>query len=253
MFALAILVLQLRYMVESPIWLARKERVDEAAVAMTRIYGQPFTAAMPEQPQEEAYNPLVPASSADAAPASAPAPALPPLPEPPAADPVQSSAPAPAPDPVMPDADDTLADIEQAVHSPHVAQAAEVGDARNAVTDALNAAPYDPSRPEPLQSLNASPLGTPSEEPQIPAPAEPSTQDVFPLPQPADMFASHNSGTPQFPVPEQPGPQQDQAPEPETQSQPRPHKMVNGALNPEGAHPDEGTPPPPVPPPMMPV
>ncbi|WP_063570026.1 MFS transporter [Achromobacter ruhlandii] len=44
-----LLALQLRYMVESPIWLARKERVDEAAAAMTRIYGQPFTAAPPRE------------------------------------------------------------------------------------------------------------------------------------------------------------------------------------------------------------
>ena len=43
-FACAILILQYSLLVESPIWLARKERLDEAAVAMTRIYGQPFTA-----------------------------------------------------------------------------------------------------------------------------------------------------------------------------------------------------------------
>lgn len=44
-FAVAILILQYSLLVESPIWLARKERLDEAAVAMTRIYGQPFVAA----------------------------------------------------------------------------------------------------------------------------------------------------------------------------------------------------------------
>ncbi|EFF74551.1 transporter, major facilitator family protein [Achromobacter piechaudii ATCC 43553] len=44
-FAVVILVLQLRYMVESPIWLARKERIEQAAIAMTRIYGRPFAAA----------------------------------------------------------------------------------------------------------------------------------------------------------------------------------------------------------------
>ncbi|TRM51647.1 MFS transporter [Achromobacter sp. LC458] len=44
-FAVVILLLQMRYMVESPIWLARKERVEQAARAMTRIYGQPFAAA----------------------------------------------------------------------------------------------------------------------------------------------------------------------------------------------------------------
>lgn len=44
-FAVAILILQYSLLVESPIWLARKERLDEAAVAMTRIYGQNFVAA----------------------------------------------------------------------------------------------------------------------------------------------------------------------------------------------------------------
>lgn len=44
-FAIAILILQYSLLVESPIWLARKERLDEAAVAMTRIYGQNFVAA----------------------------------------------------------------------------------------------------------------------------------------------------------------------------------------------------------------
>jgi MFS transporter, putative metabolite transport protein len=44
-FAVIILVLQYSLLVESPIWLARKERLDEAAVAMIRIYGQPFVAA----------------------------------------------------------------------------------------------------------------------------------------------------------------------------------------------------------------
>ncbi|KAG0766845.1 hypothetical protein G6F22_017753 [Rhizopus arrhizus] len=48
-FALVILVLQLSYMVESPIWLARKERVEQAAQAMTRIYGQAFVAAPPAE------------------------------------------------------------------------------------------------------------------------------------------------------------------------------------------------------------
>ncbi|NUA28656.1 MFS transporter [Cupriavidus basilensis] len=44
-FGLGILVLQLAFLVESPIWLARKERLVDAAKAMTRIYGRPFAAA----------------------------------------------------------------------------------------------------------------------------------------------------------------------------------------------------------------
>ncbi|OXJ30525.1 MFS transporter [Burkholderia sp. HI2714] len=44
-FGVAILALQCAFLVESPIWLARKERLDDAARAMTRIYGQAFVAA----------------------------------------------------------------------------------------------------------------------------------------------------------------------------------------------------------------
>lgn len=44
-FGVTILALQLALLVESPIWLARKERLDEAARAMSRIYGELFVAA----------------------------------------------------------------------------------------------------------------------------------------------------------------------------------------------------------------
>ena len=44
-FGVVILVLQVRYLVESPTWLARKERLEEAAAAMTRIYAAAFVAA----------------------------------------------------------------------------------------------------------------------------------------------------------------------------------------------------------------
>ncbi|MGO4716316.1 MFS transporter [Bradyrhizobium sp. 2TAF24] len=44
-FAVVILVLQFALLVESPVWLARKERIVEAAQAMSRIYGRPFEAA----------------------------------------------------------------------------------------------------------------------------------------------------------------------------------------------------------------
>lgn len=46
--ALILLVAQLRYLVESPTWAARKGLLDRAAASMTKIYGQPFTAA-PEE------------------------------------------------------------------------------------------------------------------------------------------------------------------------------------------------------------
>lgn len=49
-FAFLIFVLQLIFMVESPMWLARKERLDDAAKAMSRIYGKKFEAApIPER------------------------------------------------------------------------------------------------------------------------------------------------------------------------------------------------------------
>ncbi len=47
-FAFTIMVLQAVFMVESPIWLARKERLEDAARAMTRIYHRDFVAALPE-------------------------------------------------------------------------------------------------------------------------------------------------------------------------------------------------------------
>lgn len=44
-FGCIIFVLQLCYLIESPIWLARKERLGDAAKSMTRIYARPFVAA----------------------------------------------------------------------------------------------------------------------------------------------------------------------------------------------------------------
>lgn len=43
----ALFALQFAFLVESPIWLARKERLEEAARAMSRIYGVSFAAAAP--------------------------------------------------------------------------------------------------------------------------------------------------------------------------------------------------------------
>ncbi|QDW30931.1 MFS transporter [Arthrobacter sp. KBS0702] len=43
--ALILLVAQLRYLVESPTWAARKGLLERAATSMTKIYGQTFTAA----------------------------------------------------------------------------------------------------------------------------------------------------------------------------------------------------------------
>ncbi len=43
-FAFCIMILQWIFMIESPIWLARKERLDEAAAAMKKIYDRDFSA-----------------------------------------------------------------------------------------------------------------------------------------------------------------------------------------------------------------
>lgn len=51
LFALLIFILQFIYMVESPTWLARKERLDDAAKAMQKIYHQAFVAAPIEERQ----------------------------------------------------------------------------------------------------------------------------------------------------------------------------------------------------------
>lgn len=46
--ALALFVVQLRYLVESPTWAARKGQLERAALSMTKIYKEPFVAASTE-------------------------------------------------------------------------------------------------------------------------------------------------------------------------------------------------------------
>jgi MFS transporter, putative metabolite transport protein len=48
-FGVAILIMQVVFLIESPIWLARKEQLDDAARAMTRIYGREIVAAPPAE------------------------------------------------------------------------------------------------------------------------------------------------------------------------------------------------------------
>lgn len=47
-FAFAIMILQMLFMVESPVWLARKDRLEDAARAMSSIYHRHFVAAVPK-------------------------------------------------------------------------------------------------------------------------------------------------------------------------------------------------------------
>jgi hypothetical protein len=155
---------------------------------------------------------------------AAPAPAAPPmtLPQPPVVTPtVQPSAPAPTPMPApAAPAGQTLSEIEQNVRSPHVAMPApasaaqpaltipplppaadlpqippppasstptpDVDSARNAVLAAINAQPG--AAPEPIQALNAQPLGNPLHDPQQPSqPAAPSDPNA-PPPVPPPMI-----------------------------------------------------------------
>jgi hypothetical protein len=60
----------------------------------------------------------------------------------------------------------TLNEIEEVMESPHLENAAgdssqALDGARNAVSDAISATPYDPTRPEPLQALNATAVNLP--------------------------------------------------------------------------------------------
>ncbi len=74
---------------------------------------------------------------------------------------------------IVQDPSSTIDEIEEVKHSPHLAEAEQmaqgVDTARDAVTSAINATPYDSTRPEPLQSLNAAPLDLQFAAPSLPA------------------------------------------------------------------------------------
>lgn len=123
---------------------------------------------------------------------------LPPLPEP-----AQSAQPAMpfAPPVVEAEGDttvdtenETLTEIERAVHSPHIDAAASadhvsVDEARNAVAAALSAADSD-AAPAPIAALNAQPLGPELHPEQYEAPAPQSQLAPMPGMQPAPAQSS---------------------------------------------------------------
>ncbi len=80
--------------------------------------------------------------------------------------------------------DETLTDLEESVHSPHVAAEANLEDARDQVNQALNSVPS--STPEPIQALNAQPLGDilHNTEPTIPPPEVNDPNAPPPVPPP---------------------------------------------------------------------
>lgn len=147
------------------------------------------------------------------------------------------------------DDDETLADIERAVHSPHadalpeqvapsVVQDADASleDARNAVEAALNAAPQ--TTPDPIVALNAQPLGPELHE------AETKQQTPF---QPAPGFGQTPA---QLPVDDATPDMTLDMPLPGVPQNPAPASAFPGALPPS---PQDTAlpPPPPVPPPPI--
>jgi hypothetical protein len=74
---------------------------------------------------------------------------------------------------IIKDPNSTINEIEEVEHSPHLQQAEVVDSARNAVDSAVNSAPYDATRPKPLQGLNATPLSSPADFTAPPLPTAP--------------------------------------------------------------------------------
>jgi len=105
----------------------------------------------------------------------------------------------------------------------------QVDDARDAVQDAISAAPYDADRPDPIAAINSTPVEL-NEQPQPTVDTVPQALDADPTaasetltgPAPNDMFAATDKV--------------------------EPAKLDNAVDNV-----NDSTPPPPVPPPMMPM
>lgn len=190
-------------------------------------------------------------------PAAAP---LPPAPAAPTPSAPQAPQPLPTPPaPLVPDSDDTLTEIEESVHSPHLEAddappapdaSAGIDEARNAVEAALNSSntPADPL--EPIAALNAQPLGPElqnevgNEQPAPPLPPVANTGFNEPTPgtSPADE-------TLDMPLPPSPfGAAAPANPLVPPAAPPTAPSAFPGAPQ-QG---DGQTPPPPVPPPMLP-
>lgn len=145
----------------------------------------PFSANMTNAEEDEpSSDPLTAADMKAGAPANdEPGTSLPPIPEPAATSDPQTIPPAFDGDTlrniektfdsnhIVKDPTSTINEIEEVEHSPHLEQAGVVDSARSAVESAINAAPYDPTRPEPLEALNATPLSMPADSNLVPQPA----------------------------------------------------------------------------------
>ncbi|HSX06171.1 MAG TPA: hypothetical protein VLG92_00435 [Candidatus Saccharimonadia bacterium] len=238
-----------------------------AAPSMVNKPADPFIPQAPLQPAPPAWQPPVTPEPSYNPPAPTPVPpVLPPAPD--LAPSVSPFAPAPALANASPyDIDETLADIEKSVDSPHVhidehgnlsnastppappAPIANVDDARSAVEAALNSAATPGSdAAQPIAALHAQPLGPelhPAFIPQPPAMSAPSVvpNTGFSEPTPGNTPADDALD---MPLPSNPfGPGQQVAP----QAPMVPANPLMGTPQSAGL---PGTPPPPVPPPMLP-
>lgn len=131
---------------------------------------QPVVVAQPEPSQPELVLPPVVAPAPDPIPAS-----------------VVHTDPQDNNHPAQPEPPQTLMDLEKSVHSPHLdGVSADPSTARNAVNNAINSVGFDTNRPEPVQSLNASPIDLdlshadakvdPNAPPAVPPPMMPPLQ-----------------------------------------------------------------------------
>ncbi len=164
------------------------------------------------------------------------------LPPPGAVPAVPVPVPEPPKQPAPPaDDDQTLTDIEKAIHSPHTLPP-DAGNARVAVDDAVHAAP--PGAPEPIAALNAQPLGGNLHDSGDDASAQGPTPDVGGLAEPlsaeeekepAPASASPSDKPMDMPLPPT------LMPPPAVPLPPTPQSNNNPSA------------PPPVPPPMMPL
>ena len=234
--------------VNSPL-LSHNESVLPPPPPMPRLEDNPFIPQAPLQPAPPSWQAPAPPTPQVVAPTPPPPPPAPdpvPLPPPPPVTPMAPpppAAPVPSFTPVTPD--ETLAEIEQSVDSPHLHAAdapaphadSSVEDARNAVAAALSSTPGSDGPLPPISALNAQPLGP--ELHAAPEPVPTPTNTGFNEPTPGNTPADE---TLDMPVPSNPfGPgMPPQPPVAPTSSFP--------------ATPQDNTlpPPPPVPPPMLP-
>jgi len=156
------------------------------------------TAPPPQNPMPTPFPPPPPSPSEPPKPPPAPAPVPAPKPEPPVMQgltpPPPAWVPPPSTNPFNPNSappapqsdnkpgtSQTLIDLERSVGSPHLAEPAapNLDKVRDEVNRALENAPFNP---EPIQALNAQPLGQPLHPPELPVSAVSNDQTAQPGP-----------------------------------------------------------------------